>query len=218
MKDRMMARVTGVALLMVFAFVVATQAKQTKAVERGMTREQVLEIYGKPLTKCFNDTLEVWRYIKSRGGLLDTRVVSISVGFDNQGRVVYYDENLQDLSLETSVPTPSVTGRAPFGKHVLRSLPNEAFDILYGKVKKASFDSNRLDLIEVAALGGYFSCGQCARLISIFSFSDGRMKALAFLAPRVVDPQNASDIYRVFTFGSDRDKAAEIMRSAGKCD
>lgn len=218
MKDNMMKRVTGMVLLMVFAFVIAVQAKQTKSVERGMTREQVLEIYGKPLTKSFNDTLETWQYVKSYGGLFDSRVLSISVGFNNQGRVVRYDEKLQDMSLAAPTPTPSAAGRPPLGRHAVRSLSNEAFDILYGKVKNASFDSNRLDLIEVAALGGYFSCGQCARLISMFSFSDGKMKALTFLAPHITDPQNASDIYRVFTFGSDRDKAAEVMRDAGKHD
>lgn len=218
MKDSMMARVTGMALLMALFFVIAVQAKQTKTVERGMTREQVLEIYGKPLTTNFNDTLETWQYVKSRGGLLEPYVVLIAVGFNNQGKVICYNEKLRDDPPATPATAPSAADRPPFGKHAARSLSNEAFDILYGKVKKASFDSNKLDLIEVAALGGYFSCGQCARLISIFSFSDGKMKALALLAPHVTDPQNASDIYRVFTFGSDRDKAAEVMRNAGKRD
>ena len=85
MKDSMMARVTGMALLMALFFVIAVQAKQTKTVERGMTREQVLEIYGKPLTTNFNDTIETWRYVKSRGGLLEPYVVLIAVGFNNQG-------------------------------------------------------------------------------------------------------------------------------------
>ena len=80
MKDSMMARVTGMALLMALFFVIAVQAKQTKTVERGMTREQVLEIYGKPLTTNFNDTIETWRYVKSRGGLLEPYVVLIAVG------------------------------------------------------------------------------------------------------------------------------------------
>ena len=71
-------------------------------------------------------------------------------------------------------------------------------------------------MIEVAALGGYFSCSQCAKLVSIFSFTDGKMKALKLVAPHVTDPQNAADIYQQFTFGFDRDKAAEIVRGAGR--
>lgn len=32
------------------------------------------------------------------------------------------------------------------------------------------------------------------------------------MAPRIVDPQNAIDIYKLFSFDSDKDKAGEIMR------
>ena len=97
-----------------------------------------------------------------------------------------------------------------------RSLSPESFDILYNKVKNASFDQGKLDLIEVASLGGFFSCSQCAKLLSVFSFTDGKMKALRFVAPHVTDLQNAADIYSQFTFATDRDKAAEVIKSAGR--
>lgn len=92
------------------------------------------------------------------------------------------------------------------------SLSNQAFSILYNKVKKASFDDNKLDLIEVASLGCYYSCSQTIRMMKIFTFADERLKVLNLMAPRIVDPQNAIDIYKLFSFDSDKDKAGEIMR------
>ena len=92
------------------------------------------------------------------------------------------------------------------------SLSNQAFSILYNKVKKASFDDNKLDLIEVASLGCYYSCSQTIRMMKIFTFADERLKVLNLMAPRIVNPQNAIDIYKLFSFDSDKDKAGEIMR------
>lgn len=92
------------------------------------------------------------------------------------------------------------------------SLSNQAFSILYNKVKKASFDDNKLDLIEVASLGCYYSCSQTIRMMKIFTFADERLKVLNLMAPRIVDPQNAIDIYKLFSFDSDKDKAGEIIR------
>lgn len=92
------------------------------------------------------------------------------------------------------------------------SLSNQAFSILYNKVKKASFDDNKLDLIEVASLGCYYSCSQTIRMMKIFTFADERLKVLCLMAPHIVDPQNAIDIYKLFSFDSDKDKAGEIMR------
>ena len=92
-------------------------------------------------------------------------------------------------------------------------LDDASFNILYNKVKKASFDDNKFDLIEVASLGCYYSCAQVVRIMKIFSFDDSKMKVLSMMAPRIVDLQNATDIYRIFTFDSDKEKAANILRN-----
>ena len=92
-------------------------------------------------------------------------------------------------------------------------LDDASFNILYNKVKKASFDDNKFDLIEVASLGCYYSCAQVVRIMKIFSFDDSKMKVLSMMAPRIVDLQNAKDIYRIFTFDSDKENAANILRN-----
>jgi len=50
--------------------------------------------------------------------------------------------------------------------------------------------------------------------MKIFSFDDSKMKVLSMMAPRIVDLQNATDIYRIFTFDSDKEKAANILRNS----
>lgn len=92
------------------------------------------------------------------------------------------------------------------------NLSDEDYAVLYNKVKKASFDDNKLDLIEVASLGCYYSCQQTARIMKLFSFDDDKLKALRLMARRIVDPHNAVDIYRQFTFSDDKDKAARIIQ------
>lgn len=199
-----------------FVFAIAAQAKVVKTVERGMTREQVEDVFGRPMTTSFDERGEVWNYIKSRGGLLNPYTVSVAVSFDTEGRVVKYDEKVvEQQPLPPSSASDAGTCRPmPTHRFDLRSFSEADFSVLSAKVKAASFDSNKLDLIQVASLGGYFTCRQCASLLSVFSFSDARMKALRFMAPHIVDAQNASEIYRLFTFSSEKDKAAEVIRSA----
>lgn len=91
------------------------------------------------------------------------------------------------------------------------ALSDEQFSVLYDKVKNASFDDRRMDLIEVASLGAYYTCGQCAALIDIFSFGNKKLAALRYMAPHIVDPRNAYLIYEKFSFTSEKDEAARLV-------
>ena len=94
------------------------------------------------------------------------------------------------------------------------SLDDASFSKLYNKVKKASFDDNKFDLIEVASLGCYYSCAQVVRIMKIFPFDDEQLKALKMMAPHIVDLQNTGLIYKIFSFDSKKDKAEEIIRNS----
>ena len=79
------------------------------------------------------------------------------------------------------------------------------------KVKNTSFDDRKLDLIEVASLGAFYSCEQCATMMSIFSFGDKKLAALRLMAPRIVDPHRAYIIFDQLSFQSEKDEAARII-------
>ena len=93
-------------------------------------------------------------------------------------------------------------------------LADASFNILNNKVKKASFDDNKFDLIEVASLGCYYSCAQVVRIMKVFPFDDEQLKALKMMAPHIVDLQNTGLIYKIFSFDSEKDKAEEIIRNS----
>ena len=95
-------------------------------------------------------------------------------------------------------------------------LSDEKFAILYDKVKNASFDDRKIDLIEVASLGAFYSCEQCASIMGIFSFGDKKLAALRLMAPRIIDHRHAYMIYDILTFQSEKAEAARIIGGCGK--
>ena len=95
-------------------------------------------------------------------------------------------------------------------------LSNEKFTILYKKVKNTSFDDRKMDLIEVASLGAFYSCEQCASIMGIFSFGKKKLAALRLMAPRIVDPRHSYLILDKLTFQSEKDEAARIIGGCGK--
>lgn len=92
-------------------------------------------------------------------------------------------------------------------------LSGERFDILFSKIKKKSFDDDKLEIIEVASLGCRYTCSQCVKILQLFPFDSEKLKALQFLAPQIVDERNNYDIIKVFTFDSDKEKAARILQN-----
>ena len=206
--------------ILMFAVCMSASAKGKRNVERGMTKQEVIAILGEPKLTSFDMYGDKWEYAKYNNLFGDSKY--ITVFFDRNGKVVQYDTRIIEPNSQTSNiqqpqhPTPPLydgrcdpDGRMDYGY----SLDDASFSKLYNKVKKASFDDNKFDLIEVASLGCYYSCAQVVHIMKIFSFDDSKMKVLSMMAPRIVDLQNATDIYRIFTFDSDKEKAANILRN-----
>ena len=209
---RMKNFLTAILLCVILALNGAgADGKDKVAVRLGMTKQEVTAILGQPDDISFDYRSEQWEYYIN-GGLTkyDKRIF---VGFDSEGRVVTYrsvslrpDDRNDDYHMRG-------TDVGPMRHYFIDEfcMDERAFSVLYDKVKAASFSDNKFDLVEVASLGCYFSCSQCARILSLFSFSSDKFKALQFMAPRISDYQNANVIYSVFDFDSDKARAAEIL-------
>lgn len=218
MKKQIWIKMMAVCMLLLVACADAT-AKQKQMIERGMTKQQVREILGKPRIVSFDQDIDRWEYNKKEGGLLDPYYVRVIVDFDQNDRVVRY----QSIDLDTPVnngqaqrfPMPTEYGmrRGVMPPHLMEkySLNDNEFSLLYNKIKKTSFDDNKLDMIEVASLRCYYTCEQCAKLLDLFSFSSNRLQALKLMSSYIVDPHNAYPIYQMFSFTGDKDKAAQIL-------
>ena len=203
---------------LMFAICLSASAKGKKNVERGMTKQEVIAILGQPKLTSFDAYGDRWDYYKIN--VLTGENKQITVGFDLNGRVVAYntsfvDDNTSNDAINNSQPPIPPYGAgldAPFFYGYC--LDDASFAKLYNKVKNATFDDNKFDLLEMASLGCCYSCEQTARVMRLFSFGDKQLKVLSVMAPRIVDPQNAIVIYDVLTFDSEKSKAGEIMRNA----
>ena len=218
-RNEVMALITTAILM--FAVCLSASAKGKRNVERGMTKQEVIAILGEPKLTSFDMYGDKWEYAKYNNLFGDSKY--ITVFFDRNGKVVQYDTRIIEPNSQTSNvqqpqhPTPPLydgrcdpDGRMDYGY----CLDDASFSKLYNKVKKASFDDNKFDLIEVASLGCDYSCAQVVRIMKIFPFDDEQLKALKMMAPHIVDLQNTGLIYQVFSFDSEKAKAEEIIRNS----
>ena len=207
--------------ILMFAVCLSASAKGKRNVERGMTKQEVIAILGEPKLTSFDMYGDKWEYDKYNYLFGDSKY--ITVFFDRNGKVVQYDTKIIEPNSQTSNvqqpqhPTPPIydgrcdpDGRMDYGY----CLDDASFSKLYNKVKQASFNDNKFDLIEVASLGCYYSCAQVVRIMKIFPFDDEQLKALKMMAPHIVDLQNTGLIYKVFSFDNEKDKAEEIIRNS----
>ena len=220
MKRNEVMALIATAILM-FAVCLSASAKGKRNVERGMTKQEVIAILGEPKLTSFDMYGDKWEYDKYNYLFGDSKY--ITVFFDRNGKVVQYDTRIIEPNSQTSNvqqpqhPTPPIydgrcdpDGRMDYGY----CLDDASFSKLYNKVKQASFNDNKFDLIEVASLGCYYSCTQVVRIMKIFPFDDEQLKALKMMAPHIVDLQNTGLIYKVFSFDSEKEKAEEIIRNS----
>lgn len=206
--------------ILMFAVCMSASAKGKRNVERGMTKQEVIAILGEPKLTSFNSYGDKWEYAKNSNLFGDSKY--ITVFFDRSGKVVEYNTRIiESNSQQPNGQQPQQPTLPPYGGGYYPNggmnydycLDDASFSKLYNKIKKTNFDDNKFDLIEVASLGCYYSCAQVVRIMKIFSFDDSKMKVLSMMAPRIVDLQNATDIHRTFTFDSDKEKAANILRN-----
>ena len=85
------------------------------------------------------------------------------------------------------------------------------FQFLYKTVKKKSFDKDRLEILRVGVLDNYFTCRQCARLMSLYKFDDDKLKILRIMVGHIVDLENHHDILKRLDFDSNKEKALDIL-------
>ena len=203
-------------LLMLFTCLVNIQAKD-HIVQRGMTKEQVMQILGKPDATSFDSYGDRWTYRKSP--LLDPDDKFIYISFGRDGKVISYQEcivpsyrgNDAEVYHPVLPPVPQENYPDPYSECQPYALSENAFDFLYGKVKDANFDDDRYTLLEVATLGCWYTCDQCARMMTFFSFDDDKLKALQIMGKHVVDPQNAVIITNKLSFSDSKDKALRML-------
>lgn len=85
------------------------------------------------------------------------------------------------------------------------------FSALLSKIKRAPFKDEKFEVIARSASKGRFTCSQCARIMSIFSFDDDKLKVVELLQNSISDPANYRAVINVLTFESSKEKAKNIL-------
>ncbi len=172
----------------------------------GMPMTEVENILGSPKFYTIDGGDEIWEYVDiSTWGLANDH--HIKVIFDNNKNV----KSFVDEPYQRSV----MRDKANYRKlDYSEELNPDDIILICDKLKQSNFDDNRMDILEVANLRCRYTCRQASQILKTFSFSQGRMKALRSIAPLLLDPSHASDIYESLSFASEKEEAEKILRVA----
>ena len=99
-------------------------------------------------------------------------------------------------------------GKQTRQKHIMN---DKDFNFLYKTIKKKSFEKDKLELISIGVLDNQFSCKQCAKIMSLFSFDDEKLKAFNLMIDHIADWENPYMILDSFKFDSNRQKATDML-------
>ena len=184
-------------------------------IERGMTREQVIQVMGRPNTRSLAaDGSELWEYRQFYAGGV-TYVAQISF---NEGRVTRMDNRREIERLPEGTPDPSRPqqgGGYPRGSYEAEQerRAEEAFSQFIRDIQSKPFDEDKFRLIRDVAQRNYFTTEQTIRVLRLFSWDDEKFKVLRILAPRIRDSFNAHRIIDLFTWDDDKARARKILQS-----
>lgn len=99
-------------------------------------------------------------------------------------------------------------GKQTRQKHIMN---DKDFNFLYKTIKKKSFEKDKLELISIGVLDNQFNCKQCAKIMSLFSFDDEKLKAFNLMIDHIADWENPYMILDSFKFDSNRQKATDML-------
>lgn len=191
-------------------------------IEKGMTKKEVVSLLGEPDFRRFDEQMEEWEYKKINALTSETTIVIVD--FINE-RV----SNMNSFNGD-NYPTPPVAVFPPndgnYGEpypphpnghgRPSRAVNEREFQQLYNKVKQKPFKDDQLELLEMGVSNKYFTCKQCVRLMSIYTFDDDKLEVLNIVAPQIIDFENQEEIIKSLSFISSEEKAEKRLRRARK--
>lgn len=90
------------------------------------------------------------------------------------------------------------------------------FQNLLNAINNQTFASNQLPMVQAAGLCGWFTCSQCAAIMSCFSFDSNRLQVVRYLAPHIIDPIRCQPILDQLSFSDDRQTAWRLLLSQAR--
>lgn len=169
-------------------------------VQPGMTQTEIMKLFGQPKFRRFDAEGEEWEYQKS--SVFGNRKYLI-IEFKD-GKVIALD-SFDSFPARSTDPAGYHTCSAFSTKEAPR---DDEFQQLYEKVKSSVFKESTL---ERSIFYQSFTCKQCIKLMSLYTFDDDKLKILKVLVGHISDKGNYNDIVDSLDFISSKEKARSIL-------
>lgn len=176
-------------------------------IEKGMSKEQVLSIMGKPDYRRFDNAFEEWEYRPTFS------VNVIIVTFDN-GRVSALDSFAEKTQVQPQPQSNNTTPviLPPSNRRQIRAIGDAEFNSLHRLVKSKPFKDDQIALIRDASVNNGFTCRQTKQLMDVFSFDDDKLKVIELLSNNISDKENSYQLIESLSFSSNKDKARGLLQ------
>ena len=192
-------------------------------VEKGMIKKDVVSLLGEPDFRRFNEQMEEWEYKKMNPLTSETTIIIVDFIDERVSNMnTFSGDNNPNPPVAVYPPHDTNYGKPSYPPHPddhgkpSRAINEEEFQQLYNKVKQKLFKDDQLELLEMGVTNKYFTCKQCLRLMSIYTFDDDKLEVLEIVASRIVDTENYKDIVKSLSFISSGEKAEKILRRTKK--
>lgn len=156
-------------------------------INRGMTKEDVVNILGIPAYRSFNMTEEEWSYEIAQSL---SEYINIRILFRNDKVIQMTSGSIKKIS--KTIDTHS---------------DNNKIEKLYNRIKEKHFDKERLEVLEFNIGRTYLNCKQAVHILSLFSFEEKKINALKLIASKITDIENYEIILDVFFFNEEEAKS-----------
>lgn len=160
-------------------------------INRGMTKEDVVNILGIPVYRSFNMTEEEWSYEIAQSL---SEYINIRILFRNDKVIQMTSGSMKKIS--KTIDTHS---------------DDDKIEKLYNRIKEKHFDKERLEVLEFNIGRTYLNCKQAVHILSLFSFEENKINALKLIASKITDIENYEIILDVFFFNEE--EAKSILKS-----
>lgn len=195
-----------------------TTSSTIMKVQRGMSQEEVSHLLGKPDFRRFDNGSEQWEYTKTNVSTAANTVIIIDFVDGMVTNMDSFESNITPPPVAVCPPNEIITVVPP--NHPDHSGPHRPkhkamnphdFENLYKKVKNKAFKDDQMELLSVGVVNNYFTCKQTARLMSIFTWDDEKMKVLRMVSNRIVDRENGKEIIKTLDSLFKQDDARKIL-------
>jgi hypothetical protein len=91
------------------------------------------------------------------------------------------------------------------------AMTEKDFHTLRLAVERETGDAAKLAVLRTAAANAFFTTAQAGQLIDRLAYRDDKLAAVPILKDRILDKQNAWQLYQHFTYREDKMKVQEIL-------